>query len=167
MSDRDPRRQRPDRPLLPAAFWALVASLFCMRVALRTGVEPARLLALSLGVAVTCGAVALALWHPRRVPVAPLALVLGAALACSCAVSARELSRQAALADALGSSPVSVWEFALEGDMAEGASGWRGRARALLGGEERGAVWLLSDEELPAGETVRCVGRFEPSADDE
>lgn len=167
MSDRNPRRQRPDRPLLPAAFWALVATLLCMRVTLGVGVEPVCLLALSLGLAATCGASALALWRLRRVPVAPLALVLGAALACSCAVSARELSRQAALAGALGSSPVSAWELALEGDMTEGASGWRGRARALLGGEERGAVWLLSDEELPAGETVCCVGRFEPNADDE
>lgn len=167
MSDRDPRRQRPDRPLLPAPFWALAAALACMRVALGAGAEPTCLLTLSLGVTATCGAVALALWRLRRMTVVPLVLVLGASLACSCAVSARELSRQAALAGALGSSPASAWELSLEGDMTEGASGWRGRARAMLDGEAYGAVWLLADEELAAGETIRCVGRFEPNENDE
>lgn len=167
MSDRDPRRQRPDRPLLPAPFWALAAALVCIRIALGAGAEPARLLSLSLGVTATCGAAALALWRLRRMTVVPLVLVLGASLACSCAVSARELSRQAALAGALGSSPTSAWELSLEGDMTEGASGWRGRARAMLGGEAYGAVWLLSDEELAAGETIRCVGRFESNENDE
>lgn len=166
MSERgEPRR--PDRPLLPPVFWALLATVACVRAALSAGPDPRLLVALALGAAAACALAALALRLARLPGAVPLALVLGAALACSCAVSARELAHQSALAGALSSSPVSAWELTLEGDMSEGANGWRGRARATLSVEGRGTVWLVSGEELATGETVRCVGRFTPNADDE
>ena len=160
MSER-PGADRPDRPALPGTLWALVVVTGCARVALATGPESASLLCAGAGVLTLAGLACLALSRTRARAAAPLALTLGVAASCACVVCAGELARQEALAGALSTSPVSSWELTLETDMSEGASGWRGRARVSGEGGSLGRVWLLADEPVELGTTLRCVGRFE------
>ncbi|MBM6676740.1 ComEC/Rec2 family competence protein [Olsenella uli] len=158
------RPERPDRPLLPPALWALVAAVALCRLTLAAGPDPAACVRLAVGlVAVTCAAALLAR-RGRLRTVVPLAVAVGASLTCASLACAAELAAQGAVAGELSSSPVSAHELALEGDMSEGASGWRGRAR-LVGGA--GSVWLVADEPIEAGSTVRCVGRFSPNEENE
>ena len=159
--------QRPDRPLLPPLLWALVAAIALARAALRAPADPGWLAAASAAGGGACAAVLLALMRTRARAVASAALVVVAAAACTGLACARELSAQAALADALSSSSVLGWELVVEGDMSEGAQGWRGRATVRADGRAAGAVWLVADEPLGMGDAVRCVGRFSPNEDDE
>ena len=75
--------------------------------------------------------------------------------------------RQEAVAAALGRGSVSSWELTVETDMTEGASGFRGRAHVSRDGGTEGSVWVVADEPLARGATLRCVGRFAPNEDDE
>lgn len=155
----------PPRPALPHAFWALLVALGAMRAALALA-PPA--LALAAGSALAGTAAALAAFEPRRGPrLLPLAAVILAALSASGLACAAELSRQGALAAALSSSPVSTWELRLASDMSRGADAWRGRAVVSREGAVSGEVWLLSDEPVEQGATVRCVGRFSANGDDD
>lgn len=157
----------PPRPAVPETLWALLAALACERAALALGPDPAALCA-GAGVACALGALACAVARRTRArALVPLLAVLLASAACSSVSAALELGRQAALERGLGSSAVSEWSFELSGDMSAGATGWRGRARALHAGEGLGEVWLVSDERLEAGSTVTCVGRYEPNGDDD
>lgn len=160
MSERAPGR--PPRPCLPVAFWALVAVLGVERAALAADLDqgsllgPAALL-LVAGVALGCaGARARTTW-------AESAAVVLVAAAAALGASAVELAGQRALSARLASTPVSACEIVLESDMSEGASGWRGRARVSVDASGLGEVWLLADEPLAFGSTVRVVGRYEPS----
>ena len=120
MSERAP--ERPPRPCLPVAFWALVAVLGVERAALAADLDQASLLGpaallLVAGVALGCaGARARATWA------ASAAVVLVAAAA-ALGASAVELAGQRALSARLASTPVSAYEIVLESDMSEGASG--------------------------------------------
>ncbi|MBM6816783.1 ComEC/Rec2 family competence protein [Olsenella uli] len=154
----------PPRPALPHALWALLAALAAERAALALAPGAAALAAASAVLA----ALALALARPGRAALAlPLAAVLLASLAASGLSCAAELSRQAALAQALSTSSVSSWELRLVGDMSRGANAWRGRAVASCAGGPAGEVWLLADEPLEQGTRLSCVGRFEPNGDDD
>lgn len=164
MSEGVNRPERPDRPLLPPLLWALVAALLAARAALWHGPDASALAAGSAGAGLVGCAVLLGLLRTRARPAAAAALVVVAAACCAGIACSRELAAQAALARALSESPVSSWELALEGDMAEGASGWRGRARVA---GTAGRVWLLADEPLGMGETLRCVGRFSANEEDD
>lgn len=159
--------ERPERPMLPPLLWALLAALCCMRAVLWDGPSP-WLTCAAAGVAVTVGTlVSLAAHALRRGEALMLVLPVAAALACSLLSCSFELMRQSSLERSLESSPVSSWEFLLEGDMSKGASGWRGRASALWAGRVRGSVWLVSDEWYRMGTTLRIVGRFSPNEDGE
>ena len=159
--------ERPPRPMLPALFWALLAALGCIRATLAAGPDPivplvgscvlGMLAALLLLVSRALG------WLETLVGV----LSVIASLACSLMVCSFELSRQGFLEHALRSSPVSSWEFLLEGDMSEGVYGWRGRACAFRDGRRFGRVWLVSDECHQMGTTLRCVGRYSPNEKNE
>ena len=155
---------RPDRPLMPPLLWALVAVLAVSRAALRSGADAGALAAGSVVAGLATCAVLLVLMKTRARPAAAAALVVVAAAACAGISCSRELAAQRALEAALSGSPVSAWELVLEGDMSEGASGWRGRARVA---GTAGRVWLLADEPLGMGETLRCVGRFSPNEEGE
>ena len=155
---------RPDRPLLPPLLWALVAVLAVSRAALRSGADAGALAVCSVVAGLATCAVLLVPMRTRARPAAAAALVVAAAAACAGISCSRELAAQRALEAALSGSPVSAWELVLEGDMSEGASGWRGRARVAGTG---GRVWLLADEPLGMGETLRCVGRFSPNEEGE
>lgn len=155
---------RPDRPLLPPLLWALVAVLAVSRAALRSGADAGALAAGSVGAGLATCAVLLVLMRTRAQRAAAAALVVAAAAACAGISCSRELAAQRALEAALSGSPISAWELVLEGDMSEGASGWRGRARVAGTG---GRVWLLADEPLGMGDTLRCVGRFSPNEEGE
>ena len=156
--------ERPERPLLPPSLWALVAVVTASRALLGAGVGPAgRATLLVASLLVTLAACALLAWVGARGAVATVAAV-GLSLSCAVASCGLELGRQESLADLLSSSPVSGWEIVVEGDMSEGASGWRGRARLAAGG---GSFWLLCDEPLSMGDSVTCVGRFSPNEEDE
>lgn len=155
---------RPDRPLLPPLLWALVAVLAVSRAALRSGADAGALAVCSVVAGLATCAVLLVLMRTRAQRAAAAALVVAAAAACAGISCSRELAAQRALEAALSGSPVSAWELVLEGDMSEGASGWRGRARVAGTG---GRVWLLADEPLGMGDTLRCVGRFSPNEEGE
>lgn len=155
---------RPDRPLLPPLLWALVAVLAVSRAALRSGADAGALPVCSVVAGLATCAVLLVLMRTRAQRAAAAALVVAAAAACAGISCSRELVAQRALEAALSGSPVSAWELVLEGDMSEGASGWRGRARVAGTG---GRVWLLADEPLGMGDTLRCVGRFSPNEEGE
>lgn len=159
--------ERPDRPLLPPTLWALVAVVALSRAVLGAGPDAGRLAAASLALGAPSSVVLLALLRTRVRRAAAVLLALVVAASCAGLACARELAGQAALQGALSSSPVSSWELTVEGDMREGASGWRGRARAARDGGPSGSVWLLSDEPVGTGVTLRCVGRFEPNGADE
>lgn len=165
MSERPP--ERPERPVLPLGFWALVAAVSCLRAVLAAGPDPAIPIALACAVACLAAAAALVLLRTRARAALPLLVTLSTALAAALVVGAAELARQEGLSAALSSSPVSSWELRLEGDMSEGARGWRGRARASLDGREAGTVWLVADEPVAAGTTLRCVGRFSANEDND
>lgn len=155
--------ERPDRPLLPPVLWALAAAVAVSRAALGAGPDPGALAAATLCAAVPAACVLLALLRTRARGVGAALLAVAVSAACAGLACARELSAQEALSDALGSSSVSSWELTLEGDMREGASGWRGRASAARDGMAAGSVWLLADEPVGMGVTLRCVGRFSPN----
>ena len=159
--------ERPDRPLLPALLWALVAAIAISRAALSAPADPGRLAVASAAGGGALAAVLVALMRTRVRAAASAALVVVVAAACAGLACARELAAQGALADALSSSSVLSWELVVEGDMSEGAQGWRGRASALMGGRAAGSVWLVADEPLLMGDELRCVGRFSPNGDDE
>ncbi|OUO35501.1 ComEC/Rec2 family competence protein [Olsenella sp. An290] len=159
--------ERPERPLLPAAFWALLLALGCVRASLALAPDPRALLGAALA-ALLLGALCCA--PPARRLLrgsSGLALALLAALGCALAASAGELARQGRVAALLGSSPVSAFELRLEGDMSEGPQGWRGRARVVSAGRDAGGVWLTADAPVPLGTTIRCVGRFSPNEEGE
>lgn len=159
--------ERPDRPLLPPALWALVATLALSRAVLLAGPGAGEVALVTAVVAVPAVAVLLALLRTRARPVAASLLVVAVSASCAGLACAGELRAQEALADALASSPVSSWELVVEGDLREGASGWRGRATAVRDGVRASGVWLLADEPLGMGVTLRCVGRFEPNGQDD
>lgn len=156
--------ERPERPLLPPALWALAASIALMRTVL--GASPpsgALIVAACAATAVVVLACALLFRTRRRALIGSVAAV-GLALACAGLACALELMRQASVEQTLLSSSVSSHAFTVEGDMREGASGWRGRAR-LDGGA--GVVWLVADEPFGPGATVRCVGRYTPNEEND
>ncbi len=159
--------ERPPRPALPETLWALVATLACARTVLGLAPEPAELAAALAAVAAAAGAVCLVLPRTRLRPVVPTVAVVAAALLAAGVSSGAELARQEGLDRALGHGAVSSWTFEIAGDMTPGASGWRGRARALLEGRDLGQVWLLADGPVAAGSLVRCVGRYEPNPEGE
>lgn len=148
----------PPRPAIPLTFWMLVASVACVRLALRAACEPPTWVVAAVGGA----AIVLLLVAPQR-RAALLGAAVAATVAASLLVASLELAGQGLLAAELGSSPVSTWSFTLQGEMSLGASGWRGRAVAAKGGADRGCVWLVSPDELPTGSTVTCVGRYTPN----
>lgn len=165
MSERVP--ERPERPLLPAAFWALLAALGCVRAALALAPDPRALLG-AAAAALLLGGLTLAPLARRLLRGASgLALALLVAVGCALAAAAGELARQGRVADLLGSRPVSAFELRLESDMTEGSQGWRGRARLLSDGRDVGGVWLTAEEPVPLGTTLRCVGRFSPNEEGE
>lgn len=157
---------RPPRPYLPRAFWALLVVVACERTALEANLEGAFLVSAScallvLGLALGCAG--------RRLGVewTSLAAVVLVAASAALGASSWELAGQRVLSERLGAAPVSSFELVLEGDMSEGSSGWRGRARVVAGSEALGEVWLLADEPLSIGSSVRCVGRYAPNEDGE
>ena len=159
--------ERPDRPLLPPALWALVAFLGCARLALRSAPDAKWLAAAALaGMAALAAACAVLARTSLRAAVSVL-VALGMGAGCAGLACAGELARQAALASALSASPVSAWVLRVETDMSEGASGWRGRARVIGEGWGAGSVWLVADEPFSLGDELRCVGRFSPNEDDD
>lgn len=159
------RARMPPRPAIPMTLWALVVAVASTRLVLAEAPDEGTLL---LGVALLgVGGLGLSLalgllgWRAAVPVVVAVVASAGAALGSS----ALELGEQRALAAALGSGTVSTWEFELIGDMSSGASGWRGRARALSSGDVAGEVWLLADSQLGVGSRVRCVGRFAENED--
>lgn len=161
------RARLPPRPALPMTLWALVSALACERLVLRWAPEGQALIVVGGVVIAVALALAAALVALGASSVVPTLAVVAAAVTASLAAGGVELARQGALASALASSPVSTWGFEVAAEMSEGASGWRGRARALAGGATAGEVWLVSGERLPLGSRVGCVGRFEPNEGDE
>ena len=159
--------ERPDRPLLPPAFWALVAFVGVARPCLAGNLDPALLAGASLGLLAVAALACLALARTRLRAAVTLAAAVGMGAGLSGIACAGELARQGALVQALSASPVSSWEFRVETDMSEGASGWRCRARALGDGRATGSVWLIAESPLELGDTLRCVGRFAPNEGDE
>lgn len=161
------RARLPPRPAIPMTLWALASSIVGARLVLASFPDADALLlaagVLVMGAAALSGALCL-LGLRTAVPVVVVVL---SALGASVGVSALEMGEQLTLASALGSRSVSAWEFELAGDMTSGASGWRGRARALEGGVAAGEVWLLAAESFEAGSRVRCVGRFTANGDDD
>lgn len=159
--------ERPDRPLLPPALWALIAFVGCARVALRLAPDAGWLVGAALvGIAALAAACGMLARTGLRVAMSVL-VALGVGVGCAGLACAGELARQGALGSALSASPVSAWELRVETDMSEGASGWRGRASVTGGGRDAGSVWLLADEPLSLGDELRCVGRFTPNGDDD
>lgn len=146
--------------------WALLAALACERAVLRLAPEAGALVAAAAaGCALGIAAAAIArLVGPSAVPVV---VAVTAAAVASAAAAGLELRRQGALEGALGSSPVSAWELEVAGEMSEGASGWCGRARACAEGAAAGEVWVVSDEAVPMGSRVRCVGRYAANEGDD
>lgn len=156
--------ERPERPVLPPALWALVAVLGASRVLLRASPEPQVLLVCSPALAAVAALLAVALSRTGARDLVPTLAAVGLALCCAGVACAGELAAQRALVRTLAASPVSAHTLTLEGDMREGASGWRGRARV---GSAASSVWLLAQEPIEAGSTLTCVGRFEPNDDGE
>lgn len=153
---------RPERPVLPPAFWALVVTLGVSRALLAAAPSPASIAACALlagcGVAFGCAI----LGRTRLRGLVAVIVAVGAAATCAGLSCALELRRQGELCTLLGQSPVSSHEMVVESDLVLGRSGWRGRARLGTGGS---AFWLLSDVPLSMGERVSCVGRFSPNDD--
>lgn len=161
------RAAAPPRPAIPESLWALVVCLGVERTVLLAAPDARALAAALIGTAVAALLLGCALRLLGAGRAVPLVAVLGAAAVASAACAGHELARQEALSGALGRTLVSSWELELAGDMSEGASGWRGRARASRAGGPSGEVWLLADEPLPMGARVSCVGRFEPNGEDD
>ena len=107
-----------------------------------------------MAVALLAMIIALAVGRTRLRGARTLIVVVGFSAAASGLACAGELSRQEALAGALSSSPVSSWELCVEGDVREGASGWRGRARTRAGGVLGASVWVLADAPIDPGSTI-------------
>lgn len=153
---------RPERPVLPPALWALVATLGVCRALLAAAPPPALVAACSLvagcGIAAGCAT----LGRTRLRGLVAVLVAIGAAATCAALSCALELRRQGELCALLGQSPVSSHVVVVESDLAPGRSGWRGRARLATGGS---AFWLLSDVPLSMGERLSCVGRFSPNDD--
>ncbi len=158
----------PARPAIPVTLYSLVATIACERAVLgaglSVGVLAAHLAPASALVALALGALCARSAARRAVPIV---CVVVTAAATSCLLAGLAVMRMDALAEAFASEPVSGWEFELRGDMSEGTSGWRGRARAVWEGACAGDVYLVADECLPAGSRVTCVGRFSANADDD
>lgn len=157
--------ERPERPLLPPALWSLVTVIALSRALLAAAPAPGVVAGASAASAALAGALSLALGRTRLREARTLLVVVGVSAAAAGLACAGELSRQEALAGALSSSPVSSWELCVEGDLREGASGWRGRARPRALGHLGASVWILADAPIEAGSTLRCVGRFEANDD--
>ncbi len=157
--------ERPERPLLPPALWSLVTVIALSRLLLVVSPSPRAIVGSSMAVALLAVATALVLGRARLPGARTLIVVVGVSAAASGLACAGELSRQEELAGALSSSPVSSWELCVEGDMREGTSGWRGRARTRAGGVLGASVWVLTDAPIDPGSTIRCVGRFEANDD--
>ena len=159
--------ERPDRPLLPPSLWALVVVIGTSRALLALGPEPGVAARVSLGVLIALGLIALVLHGLVRVSVPTLLLVLGVSAGATGLACAGELARQGRLAAALSTNAVSSLEFRIEGDLREGSSGWRGRARPLDAEGLGASVWILTNEPLDPGSAIRCVGRFTPNENDD
>lgn len=157
----------PQRPSVPAVLYALVAVVAMERMVLRRGWGLHDLLVpLAVGSAATSALLLLAFRHRGKRGMGvllPLCVaVLAGALDAGMVADSVRCGGQA-----LSASAVSAWELAVEGDMTPSASGWRGRARATSDQGQTAVVWLSSSERLERGTALRCVGRFQPSAEDE
>lgn len=158
--------KRPCRPYLSHAFWALLAAIACERVTLVADPADAQLVmalfvALALAAALACAA------RSFRIPWATLVVVVLASASAALGACLGELSAQRALSARLGETSISSVQLVVEGDMRQGTSGWRGRAQVISDGNALGEVWLLADEPLKIGSTIRCVGRYAPNEDGE
>ena len=161
------REGLPKRPSIPLAFWALVVVVAVARGVLAWD-PPAELLAwVAGGVLVALGGTAVVLARMGRPRAVPLVAVLAASAVAAAVASGCELARQEAVATALDQSPVSAWELTVASDMAEGASGWRGRASVSRESGAKGVVWVVADDPLARGATLTCVGRFSPNEDND
>ena len=150
--------------MLPPALWALVAAISASRALLGLGPDAGVLFAASLALAAVIAVLLAVLSKTRARGFVSTIAVVGVTLSCTGVACSAELVSQRDLARLLSSSPVSVHEFTLEGDVREGASGWRARACVDSG---RSAVWLVAPSALESGATLTCVGRFTENEGDE
>ena len=160
-------RERPARPHLPLALWALLAAIVVERAVLAANLAPAELLVPATVLVGGTALAATALACAHRADVAGVVGAVGATALVAGGLAGVEVARQDALVAALGSSSVSSWELVLVADMTPTSVGWWGRARAELDGVAYGEVWISADEQLSYGSTVRCVGSFEANEDDD
>ena len=158
--------RQPCRPYLPHAFWALIAVIACERVTLVANPADTHLVmalfsALALAAALACAA------RSYHVPWATLVVVVLTSASAALGACLGELSAQRSLSECLGETSVSSVQLVVEGDMRQGTSGWRGRAQLISDGNALGDVWLLAEEPLKTGSTIRCVGRYAPNENGE
>ncbi len=107
--------------------------------------------------------------HAASPDVARVLAVLASALSAACAGAAlgrATLSQEARSLEALASHAVSTWELTIVRDPSPTDRGYWSAADVRIGSRSCGRVWVSSDEPLPLGARLRCVGRFEPPGND-
>ena len=155
----------PRRPLVPVAFYALLAVVAAERACLRAGWGdvPASLAVAVLG----SGLVALVAW--RRRDLAAMGFVAAVAIPALVGVLVASAAMDAGrhLEGALSSSAVSGWRFEATSDSSFNNGQYRCRARVRRDGCPSGTVWVTLKEEVLCGEAFTCVGRYRANAEDE
>lgn len=155
----------PRRPLVPVAFYALLAVVATERACLRAGWGD---VGLSFALSVLgSGLVALLAWRRRDLPAMGLvaAVTIPALVGLLVASAAVDAGRR--LEGALSSSAVSGWRFEATSDSSFNNGQYRCRARVRRDGCPSGTVWVTLKEEVLCGETFTCVGRYRANTEDE
>lgn len=158
------REERPRRPTIPTSLYALAATVVVERAMLAEG-EP--WLDGAAGRLAAIGCVALLVASAPLARHRALCALLATVTLCAMVLSSLCLARQSACTEALRTSSIARWQFRVQSDPKEGTQGFRCRASAMREGGSWGDVWLVAAEELEAGTTIECVGRFAAPGDDD
>ena len=161
----------PERPYVPPLLVCMAAVMVVQNLALRGFVRSGVLVGILAGnlvaVLVACGAArGLGVWGRLGRLCAYAACVLACALAAAFG-AALKLAQIDAQAEAMGTRPISALVFSVESDPSQTSTGWLCRASATFEGKDVAVVWLTVPEQPTYGDTLRCIGRFQPNANDE
>ena len=165
-------RDRPPRPALPLALWALAGAWLCDTAVMGCSFSATPRSCL-LGVLVSLlGSVGLGVasaYLSRRRHSGTGLRISVLALACCLALlgAFAACARQHVAVAHMQASAVSRWQIKVVSDARESSYGYRCLARVEGRGIPRVRVWLTSKERLGRGGRLTCVGRFSPLSDDD
>ena len=170
MSERT--RDRPPRPALPLALWALVGVWLCDTAVMGWGASLSSrsclvLASVALAGCVGFGIASAHLVRAKRSGMGIRLTVLALALCLACLGASACCARQHAAVECMRASAVSRWQIQVVSDARASSYGYRCLAQAGGEGIDRVRVSVSSKERFRRGECLTCVGRYSVPADDD